>query len=87
MRTNEAKFWGHIVPSYLLCMANINGESLAEVDPGNILTRDSKGISELPQIKLNLPYKISCIRVSLYIPLISLAQGSNWDWLVINFNA
>ena len=37
-------------------------------------TRDSKGISELPLIQLTLPYKISCIRVSLEIPIISLGH-------------
>ena len=36
----------------------------------NTLTRDSKGISKLPQIQLILPYKIGCIRASLEIPLI-----------------
>ena len=34
--------------------------------------RDSKGISKLPIIQLILPYKISCNRVSLGIPLQSL---------------
>ena len=36
--------------------------------------RDSKGISKLPQIQLILPYKISCIRGSLEIPLLSLVR-------------
>ena len=35
--------------------------------------RDYNGISELPQIKLNLPYKISCIWGSSEIPLLSLS--------------
>ena len=34
-----SKFWGHTNLSYLLCMANINGLSLAPPGPGNILTK------------------------------------------------
>ena len=34
--------------------------------------RDCYGISELPTIQLILPYKISCIKVSSEIPLLSL---------------
>ena len=37
------------------------------------LSRDSNGISELALIQLILPYKISCIWVSLEIPLLSLS--------------
>ena len=37
-------------------------------------TRDSKGISKLRLIQLILPYKISCIIVSLEIPLLSLTD-------------
>ena len=37
-----------------------------------MFTRDSNGISELTQIKLNLPHKISSIRVSLETRLQSL---------------
>ena len=36
--------------------------------------RGCNGIPELPPIKLILPYKISCIRGSLEIPLLSLAS-------------
>ena len=36
--------------------------------------RDTKGISELAQIQLILTYKISCIRASLEIPLLSLTM-------------
>ena len=42
--------------------------------------RDSKGMSELPQIQLILSGKISCIRDSLEIPLQSL-ECSNEDHL------
>ena len=38
-------------------------------------SRDSYGISRLPQIQLILPFKIWCIRGSSEIPLISLRQG------------
>ena len=37
--------------------------------------RDSKGIYILPLIQLIFPYKISCIRVSLEILLLSLLSG------------
>ena len=36
-------------------------------------SRDSYGVSRLPQIQLILPYKMSCIRDSSEIPLLSLA--------------
>ena len=39
------------------------------------ICRDSKGISELPQIQLILPYKISCIRGSSEIPLLVTIPG------------
>ena len=44
--------------------------------------RDSMGISELPTIQLILPNRISCIRVSLDIPLLFLPLSKNytlWD--------
>ena len=37
---------------------------------------DCKGISELPQIQLILPYKISCNIASLEIPLLSRPAGT-----------
>ena len=52
-------------------------------------SRDSTGISELPQIRLILPYKISCIEGSSDIPLTSLGAESNWTsrdlsvWVII----
>ena len=47
-----------------LCLGNSKGES-----------RDSKGISKLPQIKLILPYKVSWIEGSSEIHLISLLEA------------
>ena len=41
-----------------------------------VYTRDSKGMSELPQRQLILPYTISCIMGSFAIPLVSLAQAN-----------
>ena len=41
-------------------------------------SRDSKGISKLPQIQLTLPYEISFNNCSSDIPLISLAQSYSW---------
>ena len=38
--------------------------------------RDSYGISKLTPIQLILPYKVGCIRGSLDIPLLSLAEGT-----------
>ena len=38
-------------------------------------SRDSKGISKLPQIQLILPYKVSCIKGSSEIPLNIPAQA------------
>ena len=38
------------------------------------LSRDSDGISKLTEIQLILPYKVSCIRCSLEIPLLSLLK-------------
>ena len=46
---------------------------------GSDQLRDCIGISELPLIQLISPYKISCIRVSLEIPLLSLAYLSTPD--------
>ena len=37
--------------------------------------RDSNGISELSLIQLISPYKISCNRVSLEIPLLTLSEA------------
>ena len=41
--------------------------------------RDSNGISKLPLIQLILPYKISCIRVSFEIPLLSLDHSMSLE--------
>ena len=44
-------------------------------------SRDSKGISKLPQILLILPYKISCSKGSSEIPLISLRKCKVYAWM------
>ena len=43
----------------------------------NAAVRDSNGISELSQIKLILPYKISCFKGGSEIPLIFLQEMLN----------
>ena len=48
-------------------------------------SRDSKGISKLPQIQLILPYKISWIKGSSEIPLISL-HSSLPHYLILPHN-
>ena len=45
--------------------------------------RGCNGIPELPPIKLILPYKISCIRGSLKIPLLSLASQQHGGFVFI----
>ena len=49
-------------------------QSQAAMERGEVKVRDSRGLSELTQIQLSLPYKMSCVRVSLEIPLLSLVK-------------
>ena len=65
-----------LIPGFDSCdnviMSRISKESQErEWDMG----RDIKGISKLPRILLILPYKISCIKGSSEIPLLSLGQA------------
>ena len=49
-------------------------QSQAAMERGEVKAGIGKGISELTQIQLSLPYKMSCVRVSLEIPLLSLVK-------------
>ena len=71
----------------------INMGAIKQVREENIRSRDSNGISELPLIQLSLTFKISCIRGSSNIPLLSLIssnynlplcsrQQSIWSWQI-----